>query len=66
VHTFDAVAAQFDEMDDYWANPYDSATWQLENDLGSNHVDCSGAILDLAVGSRELCERTHGCYGCPG
>lgn len=26
---YDSIAGEFDEMDQYWANPYDTATWNL-------------------------------------
>jgi SAM-dependent methyltransferase len=47
---YDTLALEFDEMDEYWANPYDSATWELENRLVRWHLGRKNLLLDLGVG----------------
>lgn len=57
---YDALAAQFDEMDHYWSNPYDTATWRLENELISRFLDLRDPALDLGVGFYPHVESTAG------
>src|SRR5207247_3395490 len=47
---YDRLAAEFDQMDLYWSNPYDTATWDLENELASQFLVACDPILDLGVG----------------
>ena len=37
-------------MDQYWANPYDTATWNLENSLTEQYLAGKDRVLDLGVG----------------
>jgi ubiquinone/menaquinone biosynthesis C-methylase UbiE len=47
---YDAIAAEFNEMDQYWSNPYDTATWNMENSLVEQFLAGREPLLDLGVG----------------
>jgi len=57
---YDRLAAEFAEVDVYWSNPYDVATWDLENELASQFLVVSEPILDLGVGFYPHIESTAG------
>jgi ubiquinone/menaquinone biosynthesis C-methylase UbiE len=47
-------------MDRYWDNPYDIATWKMENDLIDQHFKDCDLLLDLGVGFYPHVESTAG------
>ncbi|MGH9986257.1 MAG: hypothetical protein ACRD8W_20130, partial [Nitrososphaeraceae archaeon] len=47
---YDGLASEFDELNDYWSNPYDSATWDKENALVGQYLGSYDLLLDLGVG----------------
>ena len=47
---YDRLAADFNELDEFWQNPYDTATWELENSLVGQFFQGPHALLDLGVG----------------
>ena len=49
-HYYDEAAARFEELDSYWSNAYDEATWAMENQLVSEWIGDREPILDLGVG----------------
>ncbi|MBI4319449.1 MAG: class I SAM-dependent methyltransferase [Chloroflexi bacterium] len=57
---YDGIAAEFQEMDDYWDNPYDAATWRMENALITRYLAEDDPILDLGVGFYPHVESTSG------
>ena len=57
---YDALAATFDANDAFWSNPYDRATWDLENALVARYLSGADLLLDLGVGFYPHVESTAG------
>lgn len=57
---YDNLAAEFDELDKYWSNPYDAATWDMENELVERFLGHEDLILDLGTGFYPHVESTVG------
>lgn len=57
---YDELATEFTELDTYWDNPYDRATWEMENHLVSAFLAREGALLDLGTGFYPHIESTVG------
>jgi SAM-dependent methyltransferase len=57
---YDSLGREFVEMEEYWQNPYDVATWKMENDLVAEHLGDRHLLLDLGVGFYPHVESTAG------
>lgn len=57
---YDKLAAEFHANDEYWSNPYDSATWDMDNELIARHLQRADPLLDLGVGFYPHIESTKG------